>query len=368
MKPLPFIFTILFVGCSFLPVKAYELKRGFDKNEYKELLYVTARAGGDTSFAKGVPKSTQFKLRYRSNPLGLDNLWELWLSEDEKTAVLSVRGTTSKAISWLENIYAAMVPARGKLVLGGGDTFRYELAQDPRAAVHVGWLTGLGFISKEMEPKLKALVDAGVRDVLIIGHSQGGAISYLLMAHLMSLRRQGVLPRDTRIKAYCSAAPKPGNLAFAQEYEYNTQMGWAFNVVNAADWVPEVPFSLQTLHDLNEVNPFNDIESVFKNQKLTHRIVLKRFYNKLSKPSFKAQKNYEKYLGRMASKMVVKNLPGYQSPEYAHTNQYVRTGRIIVLYPDEAYFKVYPNDPKRIFIHHSFQAYLMLLERLEDFR
>ena len=49
------------------------------------------------------------------------------------------------------------------------------------------------------------------------------------------------------IKTYCSAAPKPGNLFYAYDFEHITEGGWAFNVVNSADWVPELPSTTQTV-------------------------------------------------------------------------------------------------------------------------
>jgi len=38
--------------------------------------------------------------------MGLDNQWGLWVLED-KVACISIRGTTTKQVSWLENFYAA---------------------------------------------------------------------------------------------------------------------------------------------------------------------------------------------------------------------------------------------------------------------
>jgi len=66
--------------------------------------------------------------------------------------------------------------------------------------------------------------------------------------------------KNLTIKTYASAAPKPGNLYYAYEYEAMTQNGWAFNVVNSADWVPEGPFSIQTTNDYNTLNPFKYID------------------------------------------------------------------------------------------------------------
>ncbi|MCC6410284.1 MAG: lipase, partial [Saprospiraceae bacterium] len=202
--------------------------------------------------------------------------------------------------------------------------------------------------------------------VIILGHSQGGAIAFLLTSHLYSLQRQNLLPGDIRFKTYCSAGPKPGNLYYAYDYEARTHGGWAFNVVNSADWVPETPFSIRTLQDFNNTNPFVNAKEVIKKQKFPNRVVLKYVYKKLSKPTEKSRRNYEKYLGDKAGKMVQKQLPGYEPPPYAPTNHFVRTGHTIVLLADAAYYLKYPDSETKIFAHHLHMPYLYLTERMLD--
>ncbi len=79
---------------------------------------------------------------------------------------------------------------------------------------------------------------------------------------------------------------------------------WAFNMVNAVDWVSEVPFSIQTVNDFSETNPFSDTSYFIKKQKFPKNIVFKKIYNKLDKPTKKSQTNFEKYLGKMVGKQV----------------------------------------------------------------
>lgn len=344
------------------PVNAQILKPGFNKEEYKELMYVSARTAGE-AYAKAIGTPAHYHMIYQSDTIGLENLWDLWTA-DNNTAAISIRGTTVNAVSWLANFYAAMVPAKGTLQMNDKEVFNYQLATNPKAAVHVGWLLSLAYLSKDMMPKIKELYSKGTKEFLIIGHSQGGGIAFLLNAYLYNLQKMGELPADIRIKTYCSAGPKPGNLYFAYEYEAMTQGGWAYNVVNAADWVPEVPFSIQTTDDFNNVNPFTGAKDMIKKQKFPNNLILKYAFNQLDKPTKKAQRNFQKYLGGIASKMVTKTLPGFTAPDYYSSNNYVRTGTTIVLLPDDEYLKKYPDTSTNVFINHLHPPYLMLLDKL----
>ncbi len=339
-----------------------KLKPYFDKDEYKELLYISAKTNTPDSVVFKIPAPEHHTMIYRSKILGLDNRWDLWINYEHTIAVVSIRATTGNIESSLGNLYAAMVSAKGTLVLSKADTFNYCLAPDDKAAVHVGWLLSMAFLSKDIVPKIDSLYQSGVKNIILMGHSQGGAINYLLTAYLYSLQKQKKLPEDIRFKTYCSAAPKPGNLYFAYYYE-NITNNWAFNVVNSADWVPETPISIQTLNDFNETNLFRDAKEQIKKLKFPKNLVLKRVYNQLSKPTENAQKKYEKYLGEMTSKLIRQKLPDFEPPEYFNSNNYVRTGRTIVLYANDKYFKKFPEKSHNIATHHNFNAYLFLLEQ-----
>ncbi|MBK7428576.1 MAG: META domain-containing protein [Saprospiraceae bacterium] len=355
----PFCLLILLI--SGFSAKAQRLEPGFDPSEYTEMMRISARFG-DSSYYSQVPAPAIFRPVYRSAVMGLDNCWDLW-TDDNKRAVISLRGTTVNSDSWLANMYAAMVPAKGTLNMNGNKKFNYHLADNPAAAVHVGWLLSTAFLTDDILPKIDSLYRIGTKNIYIVGHSQGGAIAYLLTAHLYNLQNKGRIPQDVRFKTYCSAGPKPGNLYFAYEYEAMTQGGWAYNVVNTADWVPEVPLSVQTLDDFNKTNPFVYAKEYIKTQKFPNNLALKYVYKQLDKPSRTAQKRYQKYLGDLTEKSVQKYLPEYTAPEYTNSSNYVRTGNTIILLADEAYYKVYPDVPEKVFQHHFHMPYLYLLER-----
>lgn len=364
--------ALLLIAFSFLTFQLSAqnstLKPGFDKAEYEELmrmhslLYDTAMT--DLSKPKVViPKPAHYNLMYLSPVMGLDNRWGLWKSDEHNIAVINIRGTTTNPVGWLENFYAAMVPAHGELKIANDFTFAYHLADNPKAAVHIGWLIGTAFLARGILPKIDSSYKAGIKEFIVMGHSQGGAIAYLMTAHLAALQKEKKLPEDIRFKTYSSAGPKAGNTYFAYEYENLVGGGWGFNVVNAADWVPQVPFSAQTIGDFNDTNPFKNIDPIIKKQKLLARIALKHAYKRMKKPSEKAQKDYQKYMGDYASKAIKKSLPEFQPPVYFKSSDYVRIGPTIALIPDAAYYQKFPDSSKEIFIHHLLVPYLYLMQQ-----
>jgi len=345
---------------------AQGLTPGFDKQEYLELLsIVSSQADTLKPGPNYLAPPKGYERIYQSPEVGLKNRWDFWLSHDRQTMVISIRGTVNNAESWLENFYCGMVSANGALKLNDSTTFVYRLAKDPKATVHVGWTIGLAYMAPDIVSRVKEQYEEhNVKNIRIIGHSQGGALAFLLTSYLKYQIEDGALPTDLHIKTYCSAAPKPGNLFYAYDYDFITRGGWAFNIVNAVDWVPETPFSLQTLEDFNQLNPFENMEQVLNKQKPFYvKWYLKHAFGKLDKSTKKARKNFEKYLGKALFKQVKKTLPQLQEPTYAHSLNYMRAGVPIVLQPDENYYKLYPDTGKNIFMHHALKPYAYLVER-----
>jgi hypothetical protein len=300
---------------------------------------------------------------YRSPEVGFKNRWSMWYRKDGKLAVISIRGSTADAASWLANFYAAMVPANGSMQLSDSNLFSYRLSADDKAMVHVGWLVSLGFLAPSIVQQVRMAYENGIRDFIISGHSQGGAISYLASSYLHYLREKGGLPADIVFKTYCSAGPKPGNLYYAYDFDFITRNGWGFNVVNAADWVPESPFSVQTLSDFNATNPFMQIDGMMKNQSWLVRMYLGRKYKKLKKATRRAQQCFREVLGDLAYKQVKKVLPQFSEPVYSDGNNYQRAGIPIVLQADSSYYAKFPDVPGKVFQHHLFEPYYWLLTK-----
>ncbi|TDE17391.1 lipase family protein [Dyadobacter psychrotolerans] len=369
MKAIQKSCTVIF--CLLLATVTYgqKLKPGFDKAEYIETLKINNKVHIDVAKWKdvgAVEDPQHSKLIYRSAVSGFDNLWDLWKRNDG-VGIVAVRGSVQTGASFLANLYAAMVPAKGALQLDKTRSFSYNLSNNPSAAVHVGWLVSLAYLSTDIVAKIDSCHKTGMKEFVLTGHSQGGGIVFMLNSYLENLKAEGKLPADIRFKTYCSAGPKPGNLYYAYDYERMTSGGWAYNVVNSADWVPDVPFTVQTVDDFTAVNPFHGAKTQIKKMKFPKNLALKHVYNQMSKPSNKARKNYQKYLGKMISRTVRKQLPDFTIPTYYNSSYYVRTGNTVVLYADEEYFKLFSNeaDNPNIWQHHLPKPYLFLAEKLK---
>jgi hypothetical protein len=341
-----------------------KLQPGFDPKEYAQLLSLTFNGSGIPDSMERKTGKDPYHREYRSAEVGLKNRWTLYLRSDN-VAVIDLRGTVNQTASWLANFYAAMIPATGSLQLNDSTTFNYQFAADSKALVHTGWTISIGHLAPDIENKINDYYQTKkVRDFLIIGHSQGGALATLLRSWLEYEKQKGKIPADIFFKTYCSAAPKTGNLYYAYDFDFITRGGWAFTIVNAADWVPETPYSIQTIQDFNPTNPLIHAKEVIKKQKLIVRFAGIVVYNKLEKKPRKAQKKFEKYLGNVIYKKAIRKLlPQLKEPVYSHGNNYMRAGTPIILMTDEDYFQKFPESNERFFVHHLYNPYYYLLKK-----
>jgi len=240
-----------------------QLKAGFDAFEFKEMLLISAQTNSNLDQKKEYISPSLYTKEYSSDTVGLDNLWELWIGKE--SAVISIRASTNKEISWLADFQSTMTLANGNISLSKTKTFDYNLSSNPKALIHTGWLLSLAYLAGDIEQKIKEYSKKGIKYFIITGHSQGGVIAMLLRTHLHHLQEQQKISRGLTFKVYCSGTPKVGNLYFAYEYDKLTQNGWGFNVINTKDWVPETPVSIQNLKDFNDLNLFSFAKNKIKN-------------------------------------------------------------------------------------------------------
>lgn len=358
------IISLVIILISSLRISAQDLSTvGFNAREYYDLLGVNELTHmPELAIGKQTGETNIYTLQYRSPEVGLLNRWELWMRNDG-VAVISIRGTIQQPVSWMANFYAAMIPATGLMQINDSTNFQYQLAADPKAAVHIGWMIGLAHIAPGMVAAIKDLAATKNTDQFIImGHSQGGALAFLTTSYLYYLTQKGDLPSNIKWKTYCSAAPKPGNTYYAYDYDFITRNGKGYTIVNSADWVPETPNGVQTLNDYNTGSPFSNIQAILGQQKPIARWYLNGVFKKMDRSTKKAQRRLDKYLGHKMYKVVKKVLPQFKQPVYANTSVYTRAGVPIVLIPNEEYWKSFPNDPAKTFQHHLMEPYRFLVK------
>lgn len=191
------------------------------------------------SFEEMVPEG--YVNIYSSVPTVLDNKFEVF--KKDNLAVVEIRGTTANMDSWMVNMHSSLLPAQGSMAINGQD-FHYTFAEDTAAGVHAGYTLAIATIANEVLEQLSDLDKQGVHDVIITGHSQGGALAHLLRTYLEHLPKRK-LPKGMRFKTYAFAAPMVGNKAFAKEYEkkFCTKLS-SYSIFETEDFVPNMPISL----------------------------------------------------------------------------------------------------------------------------
>lgn len=351
-----FILLLVFLG---LTAKAQPLRPGFDPVEYDGLLDIVAKSMDTTVGLVIANDNFKYNRIYQSPEVGLKNRWEFFRRSDG-VGIIHIRGTIMHPTSWLANFYAAMVPATGHLVLAPKDTFKYRLAERTRANVHVGWLVSMAYLVNDMKVQLPKLLKPKDKSFIVVGHSQGAGISALLRAYM---NHQQLLPKGSQIKTYCSAAPKPGDVFFSHEFDSPETLGWSFRIVNSYDWVPQVPFSNQTIQDFNNLNPFKDIKKSLAKASFFERLYLSYAYQNIHKKTDQAASIFTNYLGHNVFALVKQVLPTLEKPEYSTTNQFYPVGTSVVLCPQDSYFKNYPDTSSNIFVHHMPAPYKQVLRQ-----
>lgn len=367
MKKSIYLFTALTIISGFANCIAQsKLNPGFIPEEYRQLLEITSRQRDSSEvFPYVIPYPENCRLAFRSDEVGLSNRWDLWIRNDS-VGIISIRGTIPKADSWSENFYAAMVPAKGSMIIDSDYVFIYKLAEKSNAGVHAGWLTGLAYLVPSIVTKINEQYANGIKNYIIIGHSQGGAIAYLLYSYLHYLDRQRI-PEDVKFKVYCSAPPKPGNLFYAYDFDFISRGGWALRVFNTEDWVPQMPVSVQTLKDFSRDNPYIERDSMMAKMGFMQKLVFEYILGKMKNNLNDAGSTLHEYLGTpVYEKMITKYLPGFPEPVYLKDSYYYPCGIPIVLMPQPGYDEVIKSETEipLLFKNHMPLPYYFLLEKI----
>lgn len=363
MRIIKLVIVIVAVVCGNLLNAQSNFKSGFDAQEFLDVLHLEWAHQDSTSkyIPSQLPKN--YTRVFRSPEVGLNNKFDFWV-RDDSVGVICLRYTVS-GISWLENFYSGMIKAEGVLQLNDSTRFNYKLANDDKAFVHHGWVIGMSYLAPLVTKIINEYYKKGIKKFIITGHSQGAALSFLMRSYL-HYAPETIVPRDITYKVYCSAAPKPGNLFYAYDFDFITRNGWAFRIVNTNDWVPQTPFTVQSIEDLHPINPFSKRKELLpkKANQLLIRWYVNHAVNDIEGAAKKTNRKYTKYLTKRMGKLVKKSLKTYQEPTIQKSNFYMPAGTPIILQGDSLYYQKFKADTKNVFIHHLFEPYIYLTEQL----
>jgi hypothetical protein len=185
-----------------------------------------------------------------------DNKWQLWkMRGSGGPYAIIIRGTVDETGSVAQDLLSLLMEANGNIGIDGF-SFPYNFANEPNAAVHLGFALGALLLLKTpfvgILDKLSSLNIRANTPIYIGGHSQGAAVATLIRSYLYYAKI------SYQYKSYVFAQPKPGNDHYATDFEnLFSNAGYAFRMTNSLDWVPQVPFTLEFPGDLNKPNPLD---------------------------------------------------------------------------------------------------------------
>jgi hypothetical protein len=313
-------FTLL---CLTLSAK---LRPGFDKQEAMEMIQLCnsftyiERYNNDAAI---IPNG--YERTYSSGVFGMDNMFQVYTS-NKGYAVINFRGSTDKKISWMENLYSAMIPSTGTIQIKDRKV-DYKFAEDTAANVHAGYALGLAYLNTDVIFHIKHLNALGIYDIMLTGHSQGGALCQLMMSYLEYLPTGTISPKNT-FKLYAFAAPMVGNVAFVAEYDkHHTKANMSYLIINEEDVVPSLPIAYRDGPLITET----EITSLFnKEQSFDFKGLA---YNGFVNMFEKSIGNVNKWFSTKVDRQIGNDLGNYSLPPYTNNINYSRVGNVIYLAP-----------------------------------
>jgi hypothetical protein len=284
----------------------------------------------------------------------MDNKYQIYIKDS--IAIINIRGSTDKKISWLENFNSAMIPAKGVIKISG-KKFEYCFAKDPTAAIHGGYALGIVYLQNDIITQINILNKDSIFNFIITGHSQGGALANMLRAYLENLS-QNKISLKNKFKTYSFGAPMIGNKEFAKEYNARfCKNNTSFNLINPLDQVPLLPLSYKDTNYLKDnINSLLFDYGSFSLMNAVSDGAVNLFEGSITK--------YVNMFSASTSKQIAKDLGKIEFPKYVKDINYCRLGNTVlinpIIYPkilkdpeilkNDSLMKVYKRDSVGYFI------------------
>lgn len=335
---------------------------GFDKREAMDMIAICNSFTFQDVFGDDVaiiPES--YKILYQSESVGLDNKWQLL--KNNNYAVINIRGSTTDPLSWMANIYSAMIPANGTIYLPNDNKVDYYLSDNPKANVHSGWTLAMVFLSDDIVSKIKHLNSQGIFDFIITGHSQGAAIAQLLRTYLEHAP-DNLVDKKNQFKTYVFASPKPANEFYARNYS-NYFSNSSFIINNPQDPVTEMPLTKTN-------DSFFDIDEAYEYISDTNRSYLKTIAIKAAGRILSGNKDslFIKKSGYNIHKQLLRTLGPIEMPEYQADMAYAYPVKPQFIEPffysnfnKKKYYRDFEMDSSNMFYQHKPYLYFLQIQK-----
>lgn len=314
--------TLLLILLSFSTFSQFN--SGFDATEVRNMIQICNSFGYIDLYSSDkeiLPAG--FEKEFTSASLGMDNKFQVYKSGDK--GVINFRGTTSKQTSWMENLYASMIPAKGKIIING-KKFNYQMGENSGSYIHAGYTLAIGYMKDDLLNQIRELNKQGIYDIYITGHSQGGALAILFRSYLNYLP-ESELSKKNNFKVYAFANPMVGNDSYVKEYNNNyCDNGMSFAIHNPEDFVIKLPVSQadETFWEKNISLLLSNSKQFSKSNALMEGAMY-MFKDKVVELA--------KTMSKQIEAMLFKELGTIEMPEFQSELNYKHTGNIILISP-----------------------------------
>ncbi len=320
MRIVIFILLLNFCSSNFA-----QFSEGFEPNEAKLLIalcnsYTFLDLYGSDSLI--VPK--EYQKVFTSEVIGMDNIFQVY--ECDSLGVINFRGSTTNTSSWLENVYSAMIPGKGVIKIDSANV-PYKFAADTNAAVHSGYALTVVLLAPVIMEQINRLNAKGIYNIMLTGHSQGGALAHLGRAYLENLSDDEQFAQNI-YKTYSFANPMCGNKEFADEYKHRYgDDNMSYSIINPADLVTKLPMNYQ-----EEKNAYGNLFYKSWTDLITKGDVpkFKNFIIPVFEPFITSYINHS---NQVIERIVSRHYVSIEMPAYVRDINYFHTGTIHYLEP-----------------------------------
>lgn len=262
-----------------------------------------------------------YQLVGRTEETPLHNIIQFYRKNEK--LILVFRGTINETNSWLENLHFFQIPAKGELRIED-KRYEYSFSDEHNAAVHSGYVLASYYLWEQITDFLAQNVLQDIEDIVLIGHSQGGALAQMFLASM------DINPdfQSYKLRNYSFGSPRIGNQAFTEDFNKRFASDKrSMRFVNSSDVVCNLPivnknFSIKIKGFEAQI----DLEAVNALLQFGKQFLSEKNRTKVDETIENTQK--------LAAEIVKERVGLVEFPAFSKTIFYGETGAMIQLQPE----------------------------------